>query len=156
LVLNCFKCHAEVVFDSDHIGKNGKKIPLDPSTRQPHDCPMREKKVTSTVATGTEQHDWKEFAEDKDDHGNETYDPIKETQRFSNVLSTEDKKEYVDHTAKGQSKLKIFYSDIPSDVEQEYNDFLSKNNGRIKVQGGQFQSNQNWFAIALYYEEVKA
>jgi hypothetical protein len=145
----CFKCSQPIVFDAEHIGKNGKKIPLDPASHSPHDCPMREQKKPSTWTEVVDQ------AEGKDDHGNETYDPIKETQRFSNVLSTEDKKEYVDHTAKGQSKLKIFYSDIPSDVEQEYNDFLSKNNGRIKVQGGQFQSNQNWFAIALYYEETK-
>jgi hypothetical protein len=111
-----------------------------------HNCQFSDyaKKQRGTI--GTIQ------GEDKDDHGNErTF--VGETMTDSNTIDA--KVKFVDHTAKGQSKLKIFYSDIPSDVEQEYNEFLTKNNGRIKVQGGQFQSNQNWFAIALYYEETK-
>jgi hypothetical protein len=145
MTLNCFKCHAEVVFDSEHIGKNGKKIPLDPATHSPHDCPMREKKQ---IASGHEL-DWGPRdavpVEDKDDHGNEDTGPrlLEESPRF------------VDHTAKGQSKVKIFYAPGTEVLEEQYNNFLKINNGQIKVQGGQFQIRDGGFAIALYYEETK-
>lgn len=64
---------------------------------------------------------------------------------------------YVDHTAKGISKVKIFFGS-PEETEDDYNKFLADNNGKIKTQGAQFQMNMDdglMFAIALYYEEIK-
>jgi len=130
------------------VGKNGKKIPLDPATELPHDCPMRDK---PTTVQKEEKQSFDEVAEQiRNDHGNETvYDsPPKPTP----------KQEYLDHTAgiKGQSKVMIFSSDDADDLRQQYNTFLATNNGKIKTQGAQFQMNDDLiFAIALYYEELK-
>lgn len=39
---NCFSCHQEIAFDEKHISeKSHKKIPLDPATMTPHDCPAK-------------------------------------------------------------------------------------------------------------------
>jgi len=156
MVLYCFKCHQEVVFDAEHIGKNGRKIPLDPTTRRPHDCPEREKPRFEDDIKAVSNHPWAREQEDKDDHGNEQ-------EGISFAVANQGahlvKAEYVDHTAKGQSKVRIFWSDLSSQTELEYNEFLKTNNGKIKTQGAQFQINQDSegivFAIALYYEEIK-
>ena len=146
---NCYACKAEIVFDNEHIGKNGRKIPLDPFTKQPHDCPMREKR-NNDVQLGQGSH----WEQDKDDHGNEpealsaynrdTYNP------------EEVRKNYLDHTqpTKGQSKVRIFYEADPRTLEEVYNKFLQENSDKIKTQGAQLQINSIKFAIALYYEEV--
>ena len=34
----CYTCHEEITFDPSRVGKNGKKIPLNPKTMQPHKC----------------------------------------------------------------------------------------------------------------------
>jgi hypothetical protein len=86
----------------------------------------------------------------KNDHGNELVQPL---HPVGDELA---KPPYVDHTAKGVSKVKIFWSQNSQVLETEYNAFLDLNNGKIKVQGGQFQFNNGNFAIALYYEEVPA
>jgi hypothetical protein len=172
LVLYCFKCHAEVVFDAEHIGKNGRKIPLDPTTRRPHDCPEREQ--------GQPTQSWQKMNvlgdtepaknnADKDDHGNESFSL--NTTQFNSKLATasdaevekayqdaKDFKGYVDHTAKGASKVKIFFDIMPQVVEEDYNKFLAEN--KVKTQGAQFQMARDEtqkvvFAIALYYEETK-
>jgi hypothetical protein len=94
--------------------------------------------------------------EQKDDHGNESYDPIKETQRFSNVLPTEAEK-YVDHTAKGTrpSKVKIFKSDNPDLLEIQYNEFNKEHSSGWVWARAQLAMNDGKIAIALYYEETK-
>lgn len=85
----------------------------------------------------------------KNDHGNEEFNAVQK------AISEDMKAErFVDHTLKGQSKVKIFVG-TPMEVEGEYNDFLAKNNGKIKTQGAQFQLYDLMFAIALYYEETK-
>jgi hypothetical protein len=41
----CKWCDAEITFDDEHLSeKTGKKIPLDPETDKPHDCPIWELK----------------------------------------------------------------------------------------------------------------
>ena len=35
---HCFKCNEIIVWDENRVGKNGKLIPLDPVTHQPHSC----------------------------------------------------------------------------------------------------------------------
>jgi hypothetical protein len=38
----CRQCNQPITFDNKHISqKTGKKIPLDPGTNEPHDCPVR-------------------------------------------------------------------------------------------------------------------
>ena len=40
--LACRQCNQPITFDNKHISqKTGKKIPLDPGTNEPHDCPVR-------------------------------------------------------------------------------------------------------------------
>jgi hypothetical protein len=157
MTLYCFKCHSEVVFDAEHIGKNGKKIPLDPTTRRPHDCPEREQ--------GQPTQSWQKMNvlgdtepaknnADKDDHGNESFPPVSSQNYINDHMPKEDKKEYVDHTVKGASKVKIF-AGYPSTVQTGYDAFLAENNGKIRTQGAQFQMHDGEFAIALYYEETK-
>jgi len=128
MTLNCFKCNQEVVFDAEYIGRNGKKIPLDPSTHTPHKCPVDQ--------------------QEKNDHGNE--DRWGTSQKIESPIQAE----YVDHTEKGQSKVKIFADEDRQVVEQDYNQFLKENNGKIRTQGAQFQL-ETEYAIALYYEEMK-
>jgi len=40
--LSCRQCGQPITFDNKHISqRTGKKIPLDPGTNEPHDCPVR-------------------------------------------------------------------------------------------------------------------
>jgi hypothetical protein len=40
--ISCKQCGQPITFDNKHISqRTGKKIPLDPGTNEPHDCPMR-------------------------------------------------------------------------------------------------------------------
>ena len=40
--LSCRLCGQPITFDNQHISqRTGKKIPLDPGTNEPHDCPVR-------------------------------------------------------------------------------------------------------------------
>lgn len=132
-MLNCFKCEQEVVFDSDHIGRNGKKIPLDPETHTPHRCPVD--------------------LQEKNDHGNESF-VTGSTAIYNEAKELQDKM-LESKPAKGQSKVKIFYAPGTEILEEQYNNFLKINKDQIKVQGGQFQIRDSGFAIALYYEETK-
>jgi hypothetical protein len=36
--INCYKCNKVITF-GDKVGKNGRKVPLDPDTREAHRCP---------------------------------------------------------------------------------------------------------------------
>ena len=39
---SCAQCGQPITFDNKHISqRTGKKIPLDPGTNEPHDCPVR-------------------------------------------------------------------------------------------------------------------
>jgi hypothetical protein len=174
MALKCFKCGADVTFDDEHIGRNNKKIPLDPATKTPHDCPMREKKLTFSGST----EDTARVVEvDKDDHGNELYEaapdlttgqrPLVSTKRAMSppfntaLLSESGLKEYVDHTAKGQSKVKIFQGHDHEQVEIDYAKFLYNNKDKIKTQGAHDHVTRSQdiepliYIIYLYYEEVK-
>lgn len=152
----CFVCHQVITFSDQFIGKNGRKIPLDPETLTPHDCPMREKKLTFSGST----EDTARVVEvDKDDHGNELYEAQPDLTTGQRPLVSTKPIEYVDHTAKGLSKVKIFSSIGPDGAEIDYDKFLFNNQGKIKTQGAQFQmsrdeDNSVIFAIALYYEET--
>jgi hypothetical protein len=40
--LSCRQCGQPIIFDDKHVSqRTGKKIPLDPGTNEPHDCPVR-------------------------------------------------------------------------------------------------------------------
>jgi hypothetical protein len=82
--------------------------------------------------------------EDKDDHGNEE---IPASEWLKDPL-----KQYVDHTAKGQSKVKSFSASTTDLLDIMVNDFLKTIGDRFR--GGQFHPTNEGFAIALYYEEV--
>ena len=41
-ILLCRLCNQQITFDNKHKSqRTGKKIPLDPGTNEPHDCPVR-------------------------------------------------------------------------------------------------------------------
>jgi|SRR6185503_8397505 len=135
---NCFKCQAVVVFDDEHIGKNGRKIPLDPATHTPHDCPMRESKVKwdsgmMNTPLGKE--------EDKDDHGNETVYDI-----------TRPKPEYVDHTQGQKLKLKTITDPTPEGMDLKYNRFAAEQN----IRWSQSHVTGSQYTMFVWYEEVTA
>jgi hypothetical protein len=117
---------------------------------------MREKKLTFSGST----EDTARVVEvDKDDHGNELYEAQPDLTTGQRPLVSTKPIEYVDHTAKGLSKVKIFSSIGPDGAEIDYDKFLFNNQGKIKTQGAQFQmsrdeDNSVIFAIALYYEET--
>jgi len=123
------------------VGKNGKKIPLDPATELPHDCPMRDK---PTTVQKEEKQSFDEVAEQiRNDHGNETvYDsPPKPTP----------KPEYLDHTLPPKLKLEIFTDPTPEGLKLTYNRFAAEKNIRWSqshVQGSQY-------TIFVWYEEVE-
>lgn len=104
------------------------------------------------------------IAEDKDDHGNESYATSSQllTAYNKQLLTASDSEKFVDHTAaaKGASKVEIFFG-MPGDVKQDYNEFLKTNNGRIKTQGAHDHVTKDengeplLFSIFLYYEETK-
>jgi len=96
--------------------------------------------------------------EDKDDHGNEETVGID----FNKLTSTNSKGQYVDHTAKGLSKVKIFFSTFVEEVEKDYNDFCAQKG--IKGQGAhdhvtKLNASEDGgvmqYTIYLYYEEVE-
>lgn len=135
MTLNCFKCHAEVVFDSEHIGKNGRKIPLDPLTKTPHDCPMREKKFTAGESNQPERID----VEAKDDHGNEG--EWAKAEKEGRVV------DYLDHTLKPELKLKILVDPTAEGLAEKYNSFEKP------IKFSQYQLAPSLYTIAIYYED---
>ena len=66
---------------------------------------------------------------------------------------------YVDHTAKGVSKVRIFQGEYLAVIEEEYNKFLADNQGKIKTQGAHDHVTRDEealvYTIYLYYEEIK-
>jgi len=99
----------------------------------------------------------KEYVERLQSENNVPSYQVKEAALFK---TSEDK--FVDHTAKGVSKVKIFFSDFAADVEKDYNNFCSQKG--IKGQGAHDHvtklskaqdDNAMQYTIFLYYEEVK-
>jgi hypothetical protein len=45
--IHCRLCNAEIIFDGiQRSQRTGKQIPLDPTTKQPHNCPNYQKQTT--------------------------------------------------------------------------------------------------------------
>jgi len=52
----CYECGEDIIFDPKVLSKNQKQIPLDPTTRQPHECKeIKEVKTQSQLDTVTEK-----------------------------------------------------------------------------------------------------
>jgi len=52
--INCRLCNQEIVFDGvQRSERTGKQIPLDPTTKQPHNCPNYEPYVSTGTVTVT-------------------------------------------------------------------------------------------------------
>lgn len=83
----------------------------------------------------------------KNDHGNETFQDIKQ-----DALGTP-KDNFVDHTAKGQPKLKSFSASTTEQLDDMVNGFLTIVGDRFR--GGQFHTTDKGFAAGLWYEETK-
>lgn len=136
----CYQCHQNISFDDKHIGRNGRKIPLDPHTGEPHDCPMRDKKNLER----DEYAKWNN--EEKDDHGNESTGLA-----FATGSSTADVvRTYVDHT-KGQKLIvKTFVDPTPEGLDLQINSFIKTHN----VKAGQFRMGGSMYGTQVWYEET--
>ena len=52
----CRQCNQPITFDNKHIcQRTGKKIPLDPGTNEPHDCPVRRDQPQQQMQQGGQQ-----------------------------------------------------------------------------------------------------
>lgn len=51
----CFTCHQVVAFDNNRRGKNGRMIPLDPTTLTPHDCPAKKQEEQQKAENMTKE-----------------------------------------------------------------------------------------------------
>ena len=47
----CFTCHKVIAFDPNRRGKNGKMIPLNPTTMNPHNCNDVEEPVAQEISS---------------------------------------------------------------------------------------------------------
>jgi len=148
----CYTCKKDIIFDKNIVSeKSGRMIPLDPETKKPHECPVEIK----TDENQTELSKQNEEKLKKNGHAVET-EKGKETHQGFPIS---EKSEYVDHTLKGLSKVKIFSNETKSDTEIEYNKFLADNKDKIKTQGAhdhvtnQGEQEPLQYTIYLYYEE---
>jgi len=134
MTFKCFKCNQEIVFNPMQVGKNGKKIPLDPATELPHDCPMRDKpsqpKSFDEVA-----------AQIKDNHGNEDTGP--------RPLQMEESPKFVDHTLPKRLKIKTFTDPTPEGLDLQVNRFGDSH----KIHAGQYQMGGSLHSTQVWYEE---
>ena len=106
----------------------------------------------------------KQREQEKNDHGNESFPPtgakkILELTPEGMELLKETEKGYIDHTAKGASKVAIFSNETKMDTQEAYIEFLRINNGKIKTQGAHDHVTKDdgdlIYTIYLYYEEIK-
>jgi hypothetical protein len=128
------------------VGKNGKKIPLDPATELPHDCPMRDKPSQQQPYPKEEKKSFDEVAEQiRNDHGNETvYDsPPKPTPA--------PKQEYLDHTLKPHLKYKTITDPTPEGFDHKLNDFAQTHN----IHYTQTHIAGSLYVAVVMYEELK-
>jgi hypothetical protein len=52
----CRQCNQPITFYNKHISqRTGKKIPLDPNTNEPHDCPARREEQQAQLPTQSQQ-----------------------------------------------------------------------------------------------------
>jgi hypothetical protein len=96
----CYHCRQDIIFDKNIVSPKGIQIPLDPSTKKPHECPKPEPEQTKN---------------------NQTFDEAaKEIKSAGGIKS-----EYVDHTIViGKlSEVKIFSKNSPVELEKEYREF---------------------------------
>lgn len=164
MTFNCYACKQEIIFDNEHIGRNGKKIPLDPDTHAPHDCPMREKQPPKS--DGVDRRSFDEVAQEvKNDHGNEESKPVSPKEYFENKFAGAKKileltpegmellqasNKYVDHTQGPKLKLKILTDPTPEGLAHLYNSFGDSHNIRFS----QYQIAGSLYTIAVFFEEI--
>lgn len=135
----CYECGEDIIFDPNKLGKYGKQIPLDPTTREPHKCQevkeeekKEEKKSYANTETG-------------------------ETKQLTSQEAVKANTEYVNHTLARPSEIKIFYADSIAAVEKEYREFqIGK---RFAWTRAQYQpvvvNGIVVFSIAFFYEVAK-
>jgi hypothetical protein len=69
----CRQCNQPITFDNKHISqRTGKKIPLDPGTNEPHDCPVR-RDQPQTQLQGQEQTQQRRYLQCNKGCGQEIY-----------------------------------------------------------------------------------
>jgi hypothetical protein len=134
MTFRCFKCNQEIIFNPMQVGKNGKKIPLDPATELPHDCPMRDKPSQPAPKS------FDEAAEQiRNDHGNET------------VYDSPPKQEYLDHTLKPHLKYKTITDPSPEGFDLKLNNFAETHN----IHYTQTHIAGSLYVAVVMYEELK-
>jgi hypothetical protein len=135
------------------VGKNGKKIPLDPATELPHDCPMRDKPSVPKE----EKKSFDEVAEQiRNDHGNEAFPPtgakkiLELTPEGMNLLKGAGLG-YVDHTLKPKLKYRTITDPTPEGYDHKLNDFAQTHN----IHYTQTHIAGSLYVAVVMYEELK-
>jgi len=133
------------------IGKNGKKIPLDPATELPHDCPMRDKpSQQSQPQPKEEKQSFDEVAEQiRNDHGNEETISVSHG-TGKKVLQLHNDK-FVDHTLKPYLKYKTITDPTPEGFDHKLNDFAETHN----IHYTQTHIAGSLYVAVVMYEELK-
>ncbi len=153
----CFTCHKPLVFDWGRKGKNGRPIPLDPETKEPHHCETEEKKEDQGT-TQTELSKQNEERLKKNGHTPTTAPPVESGKENEKEKAEPVKAEYIDHTLARPSEVKIFYSNNPGELEEEYKQFqIGKKFAwtRAQYEATRDEDNRVLFTICLFYEVAK-
>jgi len=138
-VPRCFQCNEIVTFDPARRGKNGRMIPLDPSTNQPHQCKDQEARVSEVEKMYTPESP-QELA-----HPEPAVVEVNKSKPNKVPLTT-------------RSRLTIFadYTDA-EELEQHYNEFLDEveSYGGSSI-GSTYQIGPDGkYSIAMFYRGPK-
>jgi hypothetical protein len=72
--LSCRQCGQPITFDNKHVSqRTGKKIPLDPETNEPHDCPVRRDQPQQQSKQGLPQQQQRHYLQCNKGCGQEIY-----------------------------------------------------------------------------------
>lgn len=140
----CYTCHEEIVFDKNKTSPTGKQIPLDPQTKEPHQC----KQETADQSETETQTEISKKNEEKIKQQNGKTQP---------TTATEIKSEYVDHTLTRPSEVKIFESINTEKIAEDYRQFqIGKKFAWSRAQyQATVKNNELVHSIAFYYEVAK-
>lgn len=148
----CYTCHAEVIFDKNILSPRGIQIPLDPTTKKPHECQKVKQEETETEKEKEKQTELSKQNEQK-------IKAVETHQGFPISEKTEQpiKVPYVDHTLARPSEVKILRAYDTEKLELEYQQFqIGKKFAWTRAQYQPVTTLKGTeYTIAFYYELAK-
>lgn len=99
----------------------------------------------------------KQLEQQKNDHGNESYNPSKETlgDKPAPTATPTGTTQYVDHTAAGVPQIITVVGESAVEMDDLANSWLKRMHEHIHFRGGQRVYSDSGFEITLYYEDKK-